>query len=108
MYILSIIFLALCVITVTLEIKSNKLQQDILEEIIKFCEYQNKEQLELIKELNENNLKMQQREKLSLILLKQLSKERTERKDIENNLEFVINNIEDEKLKELVQSSKQN
>lgn len=108
MYILLIIFLALCVITVTLEIKSNKLQQDILEEIIKFCEYQNKEQLELIKELNENNLKMQQREKLSLILLKQLSKERTERKDIENNLEFVINNIEDEKLKELVQSSKQN
>ncbi|MCI8587594.1 MAG: hypothetical protein HFJ49_03155, partial [Clostridia bacterium] len=77
MYILSIIFLALCVITATLEIKSNQLQQDILEEIIEFCEYQNKEQLQLIKELNENNLKMQQREKLSLILLKQLSKERT-------------------------------
>ena len=105
MYILLIIFVALCVVTAILEIESNKLQKKILEEIIEFHKQQSKEQLQLIKELNENNLKMQQREKLSLILLKQLNKERAERKDVKNNLEFIINNIDDEKLKELVQSS---
>lgn len=108
MYILLIIFAVLCVITTVLEIKSNRLQQKILEEIIDFCKEQNEEQLQIIKELNENNLKMQHREKLSIILLKQLNKERAERKDILNNLEFITNNLDDEKLKELVQNSKQN
>ncbi|MCI8654554.1 MAG: hypothetical protein HFJ48_01585 [Clostridia bacterium] len=102
MYILLIIFAILCVITTVLEIKSNRLQQKILEEIIDFCKQQNEEQLQLIKELNENNLKMQHREKLSIILLKQLNKERAKRKDIESNLEFVTNNIEDTKLKEVI------
>lgn len=102
MHILLFISVILLAISFILDIKANKSQQEVLEEMLDFCEKSNKEQLTLIKELNDQNLKMRSREKLSIILLKQLNEERAKRKDIENNLEFVTNNIEDEKLKEVI------
>lgn len=102
MHILLFISVILFAISFILDIKTNKLQQETLEEMLDFCEQSNKEQLALIKELNDQNLKMRSREKLSIILLKQLNEERAKRKDIENNLEFITSNIEDTKLKEVI------
>lgn len=45
------------------------------------------------------------RDKLIEILIRQLSEARAKNNDLENNLEFVLNNLENEKSKELVQDS---
>lgn len=106
--ILSLLAIILCVIAYITEIKSRKLQQEILREMIDFCNKLSEEKTKLMERICNQDEKLKSRNKFISIITKQLNKERVKRKDIENNLEFITNNIEDEKLKELVQTSKQN
>lgn len=102
MYILLIMFAILCVTITILDIKKDHSQQKTLERVLDFCNKLSEEKNKLLEKICDQDEKNKSRDKFISIITKQLNKERAERKDIENNLEFVTSNIEDEKLKEVL------
>lgn len=99
---LSLLALILCVIASILEIKSRELQKETLERMLEFCNKLSDEKIKLIEKIYTQKEKMKSKDKFITILTKQLNKERAEKNDIKNNLEFVTNNFNDEKLKEVL------
>lgn len=99
----------LYVIEIILSIEADELQEKMLSDISNICEDISIKEIETRIKIDELETKIKNRDKLSETLLKQLSearkelaKIRDEKVDTENNLEFVTNNIEDEKLKEVI------
>lgn len=108
------IFLMLAVIAMlgilalVLDNETNNLQENITKELTKSNKKLIAIQSELKEQLEEMKSNINNRDKLIEILIRQLSEARAKNNDLENNLEFALNNLENEKLKELVQNSKQN
>lgn len=108
------IFLMLAVIAMlgilalVLDNETNNLQQNIADDLTKSNKRLTTIQSELKEQLEDMKSNINNRYKLIEILMRQLSESRTKNIDLKNNLEFVLNNLENEKLKELVQTSKQN
>lgn len=93
------------VLTLVLDNETNNLQENITNELTKSNKRLTTTQLELKEQLEEMKSNINNRDKLIEILIRQLSEARAKNNDLENNLEFVLNNLENEKSKELVQDS---